>query len=165
MEIIKNFGIEPVLLIAQIVNFLIIAFILKKLLYKPVLEVLKKRKDEIKDGLKQAEESKLALEKALEEEKKILKKAQDQARKILDDAKNQSILTAQEIEEKTRAQSEKILEESRKQIEEEVKMAEKRLTSNVNKLSIDILKKSLKETFTGKDEDMLIDRAVKEIVK
>jgi F-type H+-transporting ATPase subunit b len=165
MEIIKNFGIEPVLLIAQIVNFLIIAFILKKLLYKPVLEVLKKRKDVIKEGLNQAEESKLALEKALEEEKKILKKAQDQARKILDDAKNQSSLAAMEIEEKSRAQSEKILEEGRKQIEEEVKIAEKRLTQNINKLSMDILEKSLKETFTGKDQEKLIDKALKEIVK
>lgn len=165
MEIIKNFGVEPVLLIAQIVNFLIILFILKKFLYKPVLNTLKKREDIIKEGLKQAEDSKLAFEKALEEEKKILKKAQEQARKILDDAKNQSVLVAKEIEEKSRIQSEKILDEGRKQIDEEVKLAEKRLTASVNKLSIDILKKSLKETFSDKEETKLIDRAIKEIVK
>ena len=57
MEIIKNFGVEPVLLVAQIINFLIILFILKKFLYKPVLDTLKKREDSIKEGLKQAEES------------------------------------------------------------------------------------------------------------
>jgi len=165
MEIIKNFGIEPVLLIAQIVNFLIILFILKKFLYKPVLDTLKKRENLIKEGLKQAENSKLEFEKALEEEKKILKKAQDQARKIVDDAKIQSILVAKKIEEKSRIQSEKIFDEGRKQMGEEVKLAGKKLMASVNKLSIDILKKSLKETFSDKEEAKLIDRAIKEIVK
>jgi len=165
MEIIKNFGVEPVLLIAQIVNFLIILFILKKFLYKPVLDTLKKREDSIKEGLKQAEESKLALEKALEEERRILKKAQDQARKIVDDAKNQSIIIAKEVEDKSKIQSEKILLDGKKQIEEEVKLAEKRLAANVNKLSIDILRRSIKEMFSGNEEKKLIDRAEKEILK
>ena len=57
MEILENFGLNPMLLIAQIVNFLIVLFILKKFLYKPVLEMLKKRQTTIKDGLKQAEEA------------------------------------------------------------------------------------------------------------
>jgi F-type H+-transporting ATPase subunit b len=165
MEIINNFGIEPMLLAAQIVNFLIILFILKKFLYKPVLEMLKKREDTIKEGIKQAEDSKLALENALEEEKKILKKAQDQAKKILEDAKNQSGAVAKDIEENARIQSEKILEDAKKQIDQDTKEAEKRLTARVNSMSIEILQKSLKEMFSEKEEKKLIDRAIKEIVK
>src|SRR5437870_10658982 len=57
MEILKNFGFEPILFIAQIVNFVIIYLILKKFLYKPVLKLLKDRKQTIAGGLKQAEES------------------------------------------------------------------------------------------------------------
>ena len=75
MEIVKEFGLNPYLLAAQIVNFLIILYILKKLLYKSVLDMLKKRSDSIKEGIKQAEEGRLTLEKALEEEKKILSDA------------------------------------------------------------------------------------------
>lgn len=165
MEIINNFGIEPMLLAAQIVNFLIILFILKKFLYKPVLETLKKRENTIKEGLKQAEDGKAALEKALEEEKKILKKAQEQARKIIDDAKDQSGAVAKDIEENARKQSEKILEIAKRQIEHDTKEAEKRLTAKVNSISIEILQKSLKEMFSEKEEKKLIDRAIKEIVK
>ncbi len=73
MEIIKNFGLNPILLAAQIVNFLIIFFILKKFLYKPVLNVLNKRQVTIKEGLKQAEEARVKLEKVVIEEKDILK--------------------------------------------------------------------------------------------
>ncbi|MFH1187069.1 MAG: F0F1 ATP synthase subunit B [Candidatus Levyibacteriota bacterium] len=165
MEIIKNFGVEPMLLAAQIVNFLIILFILKKFLYKPVLETLKKREKSIKEGLNQAEEGKIALEKALEEEKKILKKAQVQARKIIDDAKNQSGLLAKGIEENAKNQSKKILEDAKNQIGEDTKEAEKRLTAKINSISIEILQKALKEMFSEKDEKKLIEKAIKQIVK
>ena len=62
MEIINNFGLDPLLLGAQIVNFLIIFFILKRFAYKPVLDILKKREDSIKEGLRQAEEGKKILD-------------------------------------------------------------------------------------------------------
>ena len=75
MEILKNLGFDPVMLAAQIVNFLIILYLLKRFLYKPILEMLKKREDSIKEGLKQAEEARITLEKTLQEEKKILSKA------------------------------------------------------------------------------------------
>ena len=43
----EKLGIEPVLLAAQIVNFLVILVVLQKLLYKPILGMLEKRKREI----------------------------------------------------------------------------------------------------------------------
>ena len=104
MDILKNFGVDPVLVGAQIVNFLIIFYLLKKFLYKPVLGMLKKRADKIEEGLKQAEESRLALEKTLEEEKKILSKAQDEAKKIIEESRTQAIEVSQKIEEDTKKQ-------------------------------------------------------------
>ena len=104
MEIIKNFGLDPFLLGAQIINFLIIFFILKGFVYKPVLGILKKREDSIKDGLKQAEEGKKILNEALEKEKKILQDAQRRAEKIIEDAKNQSIEIGKKAAENTKKQ-------------------------------------------------------------
>jgi len=43
MDILNQFGIKPVLLAAQVVNFLALLFILKKFLYQPILKVLKTR--------------------------------------------------------------------------------------------------------------------------
>ncbi len=165
MEIIKNFGLDPILLGAQIVNFLIILFILKRFLYKPVQEMLKKREDTIKDGLKQADDGRLALEKALEEERKILRKAQDQAKKILEDAKAQSDRFGVELEEESRKRAEKILTDAQSQISQETKEAEKRLTERINELSIALLSKSVKEMFDEKEEKILINKALKKIKK
>jgi len=52
MEILKEFGIQPTLLLAQIVNFLIILFVLKKFFYKPIIKVLDARKKRIEVSLK-----------------------------------------------------------------------------------------------------------------
>ena len=72
MEFIKDLGFNPLLLGGQIVNFLIIYFLLKRFAYKPILGLLKKREEDIKTGIKNAEEGKLVLEKALLDEKRIL---------------------------------------------------------------------------------------------
>lgn len=165
MEILKNFGFDPVMLVAQIVNFLIILFLLKKFLYKPVLDMLKKRKDDIEKGVKDAEEGRLTLEKALGEEKKILKKAQEQSKKIIDDAASQAILISNDIEQNSRKQAEKILEDAKIQIVQETKQAEKRLSQDISKLSIEFLSTSLKEIFGEKEEKLIIKKTLKRLKK
>src|SRR3990167_5639362 len=119
MELINNFGIDPVLLLAQVINFIIVLFILKRFLYKPVLGMLKKRKDDIASSIKNTEETERRLKKTIEEEKEILKKAQDRAKKIIEDAINQSSQTSKDIQENAKKQSEKILSETKIQIQRE----------------------------------------------
>ena len=53
-KILSDFGVQPILLLAQIVNFLILLILLKKFLYKPILQVLEKRKETIDEATKQA---------------------------------------------------------------------------------------------------------------
>jgi F-type H+-transporting ATPase subunit b len=72
MEILKTFGFDPILLGAQIINFLIIFYLLKRFLYKPVLGMLKTREDKIKEGIKQAEEARSYAGKNLRGRKKDL---------------------------------------------------------------------------------------------
>lgn len=43
----EQLGIDAKLLVAQMVNFLIIVFVLSKILYKPILTMLDKRRKEI----------------------------------------------------------------------------------------------------------------------
>lgn len=165
MEIVKNFGLEPVLLAAQIVNFLIIFFILKKFLYKPVLEILKKREDAIKDGLKKAEETQILFEKTALKEKEILKNAQREALKIIEDTKKQAQEQQRQNEELIKKQAEKMLNETKIQIQEETKRVEKELAVNVSRLAVNFLKKTVEELFEKKDQQKIISRALKQIEK
>ena len=47
-----KFGVELPFLIAQIINFVVVAFVLYKFAFKPVLETIEERQKKISDGLK-----------------------------------------------------------------------------------------------------------------
>lgn len=163
MEIINNFGLDPYLFGAQVINFLIVLYLLRRFLYKPVLDVLKKREEEIKTGLKQAEESRLLLEKTLEREKEILKKARESAKETITEAKSQAILILTQVEEDSKKQAEKIISQAREQIEIESKETEKRLTAKITDLSIGFLTTALKDVFSEKEQKEVLDKAIKQI--
>lgn len=163
MEIIGKFGINPILLASQVVNFLIILYILKRFLYKPILQVLKNREETIRAGLKQAEEARLLLQQTTEKEKKILKEAQLQARKILDDTKEQSLETLRLAEASSKKQADAILKDARDQISFEARETERRLTAHVSKLAIQFLEKSISDLFTQDEQELIMKSAMKKM--
>jgi F-type H+-transporting ATPase subunit b len=165
MDIIKNFGLNPILLAAQVVNFLIVFFVLKKFLYKPVLDVLRKRQATIKEGLDAAEKARIKLEKVVVEERDILRSAQMQSKKIIEDAKQESIEVAKQINEEAKKQTEKLLKDTREQVARESVETEKRLAANTSKLAVTILEKALKEFFPPKEQEEVIANALKKIKK
>ena len=165
MEILKTFGVDPYLLGAQIVNFLIIFYLLKRFLYKPVLGMLKTRQDKIKEGIKQAEEARLLLEKTVEDEKKIFAKAHDEAKSLITDAKAQAIEVSREVEENTKKQAEKILLDARAQIEQDAKRMEQELGEKISVLAEKMLEKSLQGVFGEKEQKQIVSNALKNIKK
>lgn len=165
MEIFKTFGLDPILMAAQIVNFLIIIYILKRFLYKPLFSVLKQRQDLAKESVKKAEDSSKALEKAQAEEQAIIKKAQETAHQIIKDAKEQSVEILKKAEEVTKIQTDKMLNDAKTQIALETTQAQKQLDKYVVKLSLELLKKSLGNVFTEKEQSEIIEKAMKEMQK
>ncbi len=165
MEILGKFGINPILLAAQLVNFLIIFYIVKKFALKPILTVLKNREKTIKDGLEQAEETRKLLQETENKEREILRKAQLEAKQLLEEAKKhrEDVLKNAEVE--TREQTEKMLKEAKEQISLETKEAEKRLAGHISQLAIEILEKSSQELFTGKEQTLVVDRALRTLKK
>lgn len=163
MELIKNFGLDPLLLAAQIINFLIILFLLKKFLYKPVQSMLQKRQDIIKEGLDKAEETRILLEKTIEEEKAILKKAQAEATKLIEDAKAQTLAMTKIAQEDAQKQADRILKEAQEQISKETSAVEARLAQNTGKLAGQFLEKILKDLFSQKDQKEIMKSALKKM--
>ncbi|AKC84170.1 hypothetical protein IMCC26134_14120 [Verrucomicrobia bacterium IMCC26134] len=86
-QITENFGISVPLILAQVVSFSIVAFILWKFAFKPVLATLDERQHKIADGLKYAEEMKAKLEAAQQQTAAQLKTAQVEANKIIEEAR------------------------------------------------------------------------------
>lgn len=118
-ELIHNLGIDWKLLIAQIVNFAILFFLLKKFLFRPILGLLEKRREKIEKSLKDVERIEKELATIREKREEILKTANQKAEEILREAKE--IVESQKINilADTKKQTEKMLEEARASIEKE----------------------------------------------
>lgn len=163
MELLKNFGFDPVLLIAQVINFLIIIYILKRFLYKPLLEMLKKRQASVKEGLRQAEEGRKLLEEAEIKEKEIIKKARTTGEQIIADAKEQASKKADQVIDNSKKQAERLLGDARVQMELSEKETQKRLATYVSRLAIELLTKSSKELFSEKQQKEIAQNALKNL--
>ena len=165
MELIKNFGIDPKLLAAQVVNFLIVLFLLKRFLYKPVLTVLEDRRKMVQQGMENAQKAKELLEKTEEREKSILIKAREDAKIILEEAKQQQQEILRLTQDTTKKQADAILAQAQTQISFEAKETEKRLAAHVSELSIMFLQKSLTGVFTQKEQETVIKNALRKMKK
>ncbi len=165
MEILNLFGLETGLFIGQIINFLIIFFLLKFFLYKPVMAMLDERSKRIRQGLEDAENAKKTLQEAESKKIGILKTAKTDADKILENTKNVAKDIKDKSAEEAKKQSENILDEARKQALAEFEKA----NMQIGKMSVDIsqkiVSKVLSEIFTEQEKTAVLVKAIDKIEK
>lgn len=109
----EKLGIEPSLLLAQLINFAIIVVVLTKLLYKPILAMLAKRKHEIEEGLALAVRQREEEEKFGIRKEKLFADARKEARVILEDAKKQAKEVEHDVLAAAHKESAEILEKAK----------------------------------------------------
>ena len=102
-ELITKLGIDWKLLIAQIVNFGLLLFLLYRFVYGPMIKFLDTRSRKIAEGILNAEEMEKIKQEIKERGKEIEQKAQEKANELLKKSKelaekehNQVILEAQD---------------------------------------------------------------------
>ncbi len=83
-ELVKKFGIEPALLLAQVLNFAIVLFVLWKFAYTPLLRMLRERREKIEKSLADAKAVELKLAEAEQLKEQKLVEARKEAQHILE---------------------------------------------------------------------------------
>lgn len=160
---LKQFGIEPTLLIAQIVNFLILLFLLNKFLYKPILKVLSSRRDRITKSLEDAERISEELEKtkqkssqhihvAILESKKIISEANAQAQSIIEDARARA-----------KSDVEKILTQAKSEIESQHQAMKAELRSELADLVVLATQKVTSSLLDRRATQNLTSKVIKDL--
>jgi len=119
MDVFAKLGVDWKLLIAQVINFGVLFFVLRHYAYKPMLDFLESRTARIDKGLKDAEAAQAKLIAMEEKEKQVLNEARSEARSLIEtaemNAKKRDAERFIETEEKTK----RFLEDARMKIEEE----------------------------------------------
>lgn len=145
------------------IAFLIVAFILAKMAWKPILASIREREDSIDDALKSADKAREELSNLKSSNEELIKEARAERDALLKEARTSRDKIIAEAKEKAEAEYSKILGSAKEDIKNEKMAAITELKKQVADLSIHIAEKVLREEL-GKDEKQreLIDRYLQE---
>jgi F-type H+-transporting ATPase subunit b len=163
MEIIQKFGLETKLFLFQLVNFLIIVFVLKKFLFTPLKKILDERRDRIEHSLQDAKNIKITLENADIEKKRILANAKNVADKLMMSTK----ISISKAKEKTvidaKLHLDQVLNDANRKVVSEFENMNKQIVKMSADISGKIISRVLSDLFTEEEKQKLILRALERI--
>ena len=159
----KKFGVTWPTLIAQMVNFLLVTFVLYKFAIKPILATYDERQKKIADGLQYAEEMKEQLLEAEKDRLEKIKEAVEEAQKILGDARDQSkAMLEQKIQEAT-AQAEGLIRKAGEATELERQKMLAEVKSEVARLVVETTARVLDKELSLEDKERYSNAAAENL--
>ncbi len=161
MDLAQQFGIQPILLSAQAVNFLILVFLLQKFLYKPILKTMQERKDKIAQSLKDAESIERKLLMTEEDREKALANASDEAKDILDEATQTASQIIADAQEKAAKDIVGLVQKGRESISQERVQMQQEFREEVANLVTASLKQVSSKMLTKKDQREILSQTIK----
>lgn len=154
LNILGKVGFDWQVALANLFNFLIIFFILKKFAFGPIGKLIKERQDSITKGLLDAEKNKKLLENTEKEYEKVILSARNEANQIIVDAKNDAQAKKDKLMEDAKKEVSVILESGKKNLEiEKVKMlseARKEIVDLVMQVSEKVLNEKVDGNYSNK---------------
>ncbi|PJC36775.1 ATP synthase F0 subunit B [Candidatus Peregrinibacteria bacterium CG_4_9_14_0_2_um_filter_53_11] len=157
MELLYKLGVDWKLLIAQVINFAILLFILGKFVYRPVLKMLETRTKTIEKGIHDAQESEKRLKEAEQTEREQIAEAHRKVGELLDTARSEAESLKKEIVDSARAQSEDMMQKTKVQLREEKEAMLGEARGELSELVLMATEKILKREFTQEDQKRLAE--------
>ena len=112
-EIARAFGVDWAHLTAQIISFGLVCALLYKFAYRRVLAMLEQRRQQIAEGLANAEKIKAELARTEEQRKKAMEEANAQATKLIEEARAAAARVQEQETQKAIAAAEQIITKAR----------------------------------------------------
>lgn len=151
-------SVNPGLIIWQIIIFVLLLFILKKIAWKPLLHSLHSREQSIRDTIDQAEQLQKDAQELIEQNKKNMADANTQSMKIINDSKDMANKLRDELMMKAQDESRKLIEQAKAEIKHEKETAMSDLRNEVSDLAIKAAEKILQANLDeGKQKKIVND--------
>lgn len=159
--IANTFGVDWPMLVAQSINFLIVAFVIWKFAFRNVLSTIKEREKQIADSLKNADRIKLELEETEKKQQETLQEASLSAKKTVTEAQDKAKAFIEEQKEDARKQAEEIIAKAKSAMEQErekvLKEAREEIASLVILTTTKVLQKDLSDDEKSRFSKSAID--------
>ena len=162
-KITQTFGWHPQLFFSQVILFIIVASVLSKFAYKPLLAMLEQRRARIEETVANSERIKDELAKAEETRKEIISKANEQANGLIEEARAAAAKVQETESQKAIAAAEDIIAKARKAAEADHAKMVADLKREIGQLVVKTTAQVAGKVLSDKDQKTLVEEANKQI--
>ncbi len=160
----RRFGVDWGHFAAQCISFAIVAFLLHRYAYKPILTVLAERKQRIKESLDNAEKIKKELAGAQAKAHEIIVQAGQEASKLIEEGRAAAARVQEQETQKAIATAQAIVDKARQATQAEHARMLAELRREVGRLVVNTTAKVTGKVLTVDDQQRLIEETNRELV-
>jgi F-type H+-transporting ATPase subunit b len=151
------------LMVWTLIVFTISLYVLKKVVYPRIQEMLDKRQNAINESIEAAQKTRKQAEELLREYRERLAEAREQAEEILARARKAADASEAAALEAGKAKRDEMLEATKREIEAETRRAIQDIRNEVAELTILATEKITRKTLTEDDQKRLVEEALSEL--
>ena len=159
----KQFGVDWPHFLAQVFSFSIVAFLLHRLAYKPILSVLAERRQRIAEGLANAEKIKTDVAKTEAARLEVLSKANEQANRMIEEARAVAARVQEQESQKAIAEAQRIIAKAKEEAAQVHARSLADLKREIGHLVINTTGKVAGKVLTPADQQKLAEETAKQI--
>ena len=159
----ETFGWNWELFLSQVVSFMIVALLLRRFAYKPILAILEDRRRKIEEGMLNAEKIRKELAEAEKRYQEIVTKANADAQRMIDEARESSAHLAERKQQEAIGAAEQILAKAKEAAALEHERQMQNLKRELGRLVIDTTAKVTGKVLTPEDQQRLQEEAARQI--
>lgn len=153
-------GLNVPVLVAQLLNFFILLVLLRMFLYRPILDMLDRRAQRIREGLEAADQSKEHAAQAEQEVAQQLDEARRQGQSLIGQAQEAANRIQEESRNQARREGEMLLERARSEIQLERDQAIAELRREFGELTVSAAEKVIGQSLDRQAHRRLIDEVL-----
>lgn len=158
-----NLSIQEIL--TQAFAFAILVFVLKKFAWKPLLQLLDERREKIRSGLEDIEQSKKDVEVLKQKYEELRAKIEEEARDRIQQAVSEGKRVGRELQDEARQEARKILDKAKDDLALEVAKAKVALREQIANLTLATTERLIREKMDAKKDKDLILQLIEDLEK
>lgn len=163
MELLKMLSANEIL--AQVLSFFLLLFLLKNFAWKKILKLLDERKEKISSELSQIEEAKSRIAGIKEDYESKMALIQEQAKAKIDEAIEEGREINAQMRKKAHEEAQDIITDARNQVKYEVAKVQEQLKEKIVEIALDAARNLIQEKLTGEGDRKIVEDFIKEIEK
>lgn len=136
----------------QTLLFLVLLFLLRKFAWKPILNAVNSREENIQEALDMAVKTKAEMKKLQTQNENLVKEARVERDQMIKEAKETGNKLVEDSKKKAKEEADKIIENARASINSEKNAAIAELKGQVASVAIEIAEKVLRENLSSSDK-------------